>query len=357
MVRGVVSFVLLACSQGCLEIKEGVFGDLDTADDAVLVDTTLPPDSRQTDSQEADSQETDAVEPDAATVAGDTAEPVDTVSAADTITPDTVGADLCPLDIDCSLIDTPCSVGACNAATGICELVARPDLLPCDDGDPCTLGDVCAQGACRGSEVWTLLHGEAVPTAQGWLETTNQTSPIDVTADGEAVELNTLGPSSVATGTMVLYSFEVPESAFDTHVLEWTMHVLAANPHNPSDAGVALMPAYTPMPVNGFGTSSQRSQMIYFDEDAIGWASGTGSASLDTTDGFHTYRLAVDDTGASVSVDGTEVLTRPSVELNGIIAFGDQTNDGPGVTGLPPDGHIRVSLIQMVPRPDVGCGQ
>jgi hypothetical protein len=54
----------------------------------------------------------------------------------------------------------------------------------------------------------------------------------------------------------------------------------------------------------------------------IGWADDSESAAVSSADGlFHTYRLAVDAAGnATVSRDGTQLLTRTGYTTNGTIA-------------------------------------
>ncbi len=49
---------------------------------------------------------------------------------------------------DCSHLDSACSAGACDAATGGCVATPANDGAACDDADPCTDGDTCAAGAC-----------------------------------------------------------------------------------------------------------------------------------------------------------------------------------------------------------------
>jgi len=44
--------------------------------------------------------------------------------------------------------DTLCRVNRCDPATGACQMTDVPAGLPCQDGDPCTLGDACADGLC-----------------------------------------------------------------------------------------------------------------------------------------------------------------------------------------------------------------
>lgn len=43
----------------------------------------------------------------------------------------------------------PCAAGSCDPSTGLCAFVDQ-DGVGCDDGDPCTLDDVCSGGACGG---------------------------------------------------------------------------------------------------------------------------------------------------------------------------------------------------------------
>jgi hypothetical protein len=44
--------------------------------------------------------------------------------------------------------DTACAAAVCEAATGACALKPRNEGLACDDGEPCTLGDLCKAGVC-----------------------------------------------------------------------------------------------------------------------------------------------------------------------------------------------------------------
>ena len=44
----------------------------------------------------------------------------------------------------------PCATSACDKKTGACSSVAKADATACDaDGDLCTVGDACVQGACK----------------------------------------------------------------------------------------------------------------------------------------------------------------------------------------------------------------
>ncbi len=51
---------------------------------------------------------------------------------------------------DCSAFDGECLVGRCDPGTGACRPEPRAEGAPCADGDPCTVRDVCAGGVCGG---------------------------------------------------------------------------------------------------------------------------------------------------------------------------------------------------------------
>lgn len=53
---------------------------------------------------------------------------------------------------DCSALNGPCTWGVCNSLTGECETAARREGEPCEDGDRCTQGSICQDGACVGGE-------------------------------------------------------------------------------------------------------------------------------------------------------------------------------------------------------------
>ena len=52
--------------------------------------------------------------------------------------------------IDCSYLDDQCNLGLCVATTGLCEIRPAHEGETCDDGDLCTMTDVCSNGACHG---------------------------------------------------------------------------------------------------------------------------------------------------------------------------------------------------------------
>ncbi len=67
--------------------------------------------------------------------------------------PDVPVTKQCTVDADClALLGTlgPCSQPLCE--DGQCHADARPNGSSCDDGDPCTSPDTCAQGACKTSK-------------------------------------------------------------------------------------------------------------------------------------------------------------------------------------------------------------
>ena len=46
--------------------------------------------------------------------------------------------------------DQPCLAAACDPEDGACGLVPTAEGALCDDGDPCTVGELCVDGACLG---------------------------------------------------------------------------------------------------------------------------------------------------------------------------------------------------------------
>jgi len=62
--------------------------------------------------------------------------------------------DLCMVDgepVDCSSLDSACSLGVCDPRTGQCIRQPANEGEPCDDADPCTEGDRCEEGVCIGT--------------------------------------------------------------------------------------------------------------------------------------------------------------------------------------------------------------
>ena len=65
---------------------------------------------------------------------------------------------------DCSAMESQCVAAECNAMSGACEVSSKEG--PCDDGDACTTGDLCAEGACVGTPDPGCAVEEGVPTAK-----------------------------------------------------------------------------------------------------------------------------------------------------------------------------------------------
>jgi hypothetical protein len=79
-------------------------------------------------------------------------------AAADTAAPDTAGDTApppeCDTDEDCAgRSQDPCSFWFCHPTQKSCKPATYADGSPCDDGDVCTVGDVCADGACQSGAV------------------------------------------------------------------------------------------------------------------------------------------------------------------------------------------------------------
>ena len=144
---------------------------------------------------------------------------------------------------------------------------------------------------------------------------------------------------------------EVPFDFKSGFSIEFTLKVLKVEkPHNLYDAGIMFYGS-TLDPSGNF-SGGPRSQMIFFDEKAIGWGDETGIFLMNTTDTFHTYTLTVDHSKfAKVYVDGTLALKREK-KWKGIprigfarIGFGDMTND----VGV--NGRFSIRDIIVTPHP------
>lgn len=196
----------------------------------------------------------------------------------------------------------------------------------------------------------TVLNGSLLPQDQGWSVSTNAVTPLDVATNGSALTLNTIGVlrsiDQLPGKAVVWFYREVPFDFDSGFSIEFTLKVQEVEQsHNLYDAGIMFYGS-TIDPSDNF-TGGPRGQMIFFDENAIGWGDETGRFAMDTTDTFHTYTLTVDDKGvAKVYVDGKLRLKRKKWERIPRIGFGDMTNDL-GVNGR---FSIRDIIITSQPR-------
>ena len=55
--------------------------------------------------------------------------------------------------VDCSNLTDACNTGTCNPADGSCQAIAAVDGTACDDADLCTDNDACTAGFCAGGAV------------------------------------------------------------------------------------------------------------------------------------------------------------------------------------------------------------
>lgn len=196
----------------------------------------------------------------------------------------------------------------------------------------------CQCIVCGGEQTrkLTVLKGSQLPQMQGWLVSTNAITPLDVTTNGSHLTLNTIGvPRShdeVVGKTFMWFYKEIPINLNSKFSIEFPLKVhKTQNPHNLMDAGIMFYGS-TVSPANNFA-GGPRNQMIYFDENAIGWGDESEKFEMDTTDTFHTYRLTVNRKGvAKVYVDGKLAMQRNDWKSHSIIGFGDMTNDD-GVNG------------------------
>jgi hypothetical protein len=187
----------------------------------------------------------------------------------------------------------------------------NPDAPGTPDGAP-------DAGACVDTPIFL---GGMDPAAQGWVETRS----------GSA-QVNTFGPTITqivtqtvnGSGGQMLLSRPNSVTPGAPFIVELSMQVMSADPHNFLDGASVLMGSFTPP----FGDGVERGELIYIDTGAMGWGDESGVFPAVATDTFHNYRLSVDAGGnATVRRDGVQALTRAGFTTNGTIAFGDQTND------------------------------
>lgn len=168
-----------------------------------------------------------------------------------------------------------------------------------------------------------LLVGGADVTAQGWA--TIATEPKALTYGADYVQLQTSTRDKASSGGQLLLSYPNAVQPDEPFKLSVELEVDSVNVHNPLDSAAAILGSFTP----SAGTPTDRSQMLYLDPNAVGWADNTSSAMFHVTDGgYHRYELSVNTAHeATVRIDGSAVLARGSFTTNGTIAIGDQTND------------------------------
>jgi len=169
-----------------------------------------------------------------------------------------------------------------------------------------------------------LFAGGTAPDQQGW--TIVQQQPATLTVGTDDVELKTTTPAQATVSGQLLLSRADTIDLAKPSAIEVVMRVDAVNNHNAFDAAAAILASFHP----SFGDSTDRAEMLYFDQATTGWADGAKPVSTTSiVDGkFHTIVFAIDAARtATVKIDGAQVLTRAQLTTNGTFAIGDQTND------------------------------
>ncbi|WP_375768930.1 hypothetical protein NR798_45845 [Archangium gephyra] len=276
---------------------------------------------------------------------------------------------LCQIDgkqVAAGAVNAANSCEQCSPATSATLWTQRADGTSCNPGQVCSAG-VCGPkcfiegvvyaagtpnpaNACEtcvpaaSTTRWTarasvpLLVGGDDIAAQGW--TTVMQTPSSLTYGADYVRLATSTNSGGSTSGQLLLTRANAFDATKPFKLHVTMQVESVNNHNSLDSGAAIMGSFTPP----FGNGTDRAQMIYLDNAAIGWSDDTQAAAFAVTGGgYHVYELAVDAAKvATVSIDGVAKLTRNNFTATGTLAIGDQTND-PNV-----DGAVRIKSVERL---------
>jgi len=224
--------------------------------------------------------------------------------------------------VDCSSLDDQCVAGTCDPADGSCVPQPARQGETCDDVDPCTPAGTCTDAICVVETTSSLLTGAVLPGDEGWAIDTN-TAALGLIAVSGAVELSTLGQDpGGADGAFAILSRPLMAWPDQGVILTWELRVdTAPQPGQTATAALALFGSFT----SGRGEPGDLEQMIVIAETGIAWGDGQETAALDTTGGWHSYRLEVDATGmAMVFFDGELALSRANFALTGMMAFGDQ---------------------------------
>ena len=97
--------------------------------------------------------------------------------------------------------ETPCQTSGCAKHTGKCEVVIHEDMA-CDDGLPCTVGDVCdAAGACEPGTNLCVCQKQADCTALGQDDACLGTYYCDLSAMPWTCKVNPASVVTCATGS------------------------------------------------------------------------------------------------------------------------------------------------------------
>lgn len=96
------------------------------------------------------------------------------------------------MPVDCSHLDTQCTLGACNATTGMCFAMPINENQVCTTGPPC-FSDVCQNGVCIGDAPTDCTSFDILPIVVGVCNTTLDAcvpsfQPSDGPCSGPAVE-------------------------------------------------------------------------------------------------------------------------------------------------------------------------
>lgn len=167
-----------------------------------------------------------------------------------------------------------------------------------------------------------ILAGGSDPTAQGW--TVEMSGFAELTfPDATTTQLHT-EPGGVTLGGILVLRKDNLIPSGRPFIIDVAIKDVQSDPHNTYNAPLAIIGDYTPYP----GTLGERGQLLYLDQTQIGWTDDSQSAPVATT-AFHTFRLRLDGAGgATVDVDGAQLLQRDLYTTNGDFAVGDWTSDG-----------------------------
>jgi len=172
-----------------------------------------------------------------------------------------------------------------------------------------------------------LLNPILLPQQQGWLLTSSGPEFEDIKTNGTYITSNTsnVDVSGTDAATQSFYRW-LPVRIEDGYTVDFWLKVQEVQiPHAPLASGIGFYAATSDYRLHG--GAQPANQLIYFDQDGIGWGDDAGNFPLDTTNGFHHYRVEVTSDGAArVLVDDELALQRSDFQILPYIALGDTSN-------------------------------
>ncbi|RME37020.1 MAG: hypothetical protein D6788_10395 [Planctomycetota bacterium] len=224
--------------------------------------------------------------------------------------------------VDCTALSDACNIGTCNPATGTCFAQPTNEGRVCDDGLPCTSGDVCSNGVCSGSLVGNPAVDLALVPTAGTVQV------------GQTVSIQLVATSAVCADSDI--------TLIDA-VVQWDPTVLALTGQSPAPIGWTSFGFPDDSALDGFnapfgGLPDNDGDAYYQLVAAFG--SSVRIATTGTTTATLTFTALAGTTGTTVSlIPNTAGFTKTRV-------LGAGANLGMDITGALASASLTISECQ-----------